>query len=215
MPRKIKTIVFDLDGTLVDTREDIANAVNAMLLHFGFEALTVEEVTDKVGQGITVLLQRVLPSSVSENLEAFHTFFYSYYAAHVADYSKPYDGVEETLAKLSHIKLAILTNKYREFGVQLLDSLRLTPYFVSVYGGGQPYPAKPAPEALLALLAEIGVDPADAMMVGDSPSDILTGQRAGTATCAVNYGYRSVTEMRNAGADIYLNTFSELLDYVI
>lgn len=215
MSKSYKAIVFDLDGTLVDTRVDIANAVNAMLMHFGFETLSVAEVTDKVGQGITVLLQRVLPADVSADFNELYSYFYTYYADHVADYSVPYKGVEGVLSSLAPIKLAILTNKDRILSIQLLDKLQLTNYFTVIYGGGMSYPAKPAPDALLALLDEIDIDPADALMVGDSPSDILTGKRAGTATCAVNFGYRPVEELRDAHADIYLNTIDELIEYVI
>lgn len=209
-----QAIVFDLDGTLIDTRDDVTNAVNATLKHAGLPALSCPEVTDKIGQGISILLQRAMPRCSMAEVREYRKYFYDFYREHIADFSRPYAGLRELLRKSTQYKFAILTNKDETLATELLQALQLDQFFQAIYGGGRPFPAKPAPDGLRALLQEMNINPAATLMIGDSPSDIVAGWNAGAVTCGALYGYRPETELRQAKADFYIAEPQELLSLI-
>jgi phosphoglycolate phosphatase len=200
-PHSIKLVVFDLDGTLIDSRLDLVHSVNAALRHIGRQALPDEVIASYVGDGAPILIQRalggeVVPESVvRKGLE----FFLSYYREHKLDLTTVYPGIVEALGAIQHSrngtssgaerKMAVLSNKPVNPSRAIVEALGLGKFFSQVYGGNSFSTKKPDPEGARKLLAEYGVPPEQAAMVGDSHVDILTGQNAGMHTIGVTYGF--------------------------
>ena len=196
-PHSIKLVIFDLDGTLIDSRLDLVHSVNAALRHIERPELPEDIIASYVGDGAPILIQRALggeavdESLVRKGLE----FFLSYYREHKLDHTTVYDGVREALAAMQSSengtprKLAVLTNKPVYPSRAIVDALGLGPYFSQVYGGNSFTTKKPDPEGALRLLAEAGVRPEQAAIVGDSHVDVRTGRNAGLWTVAVTYGF--------------------------
>jgi phosphoglycolate phosphatase len=184
-------IVFDLDGTLVDSQRDLADSANAMLGRYGAEPLGVAEVAAMVGDGARQLVARALEAArldvdVSTALEAF----LSLYEERLVSHTRPYPGIQETLDMLAgHARLAVLTNKPGRLSVQLLDHFNLSRYFASIIGADSTFQRKPDPAALRHLVAEASITPPAALMVGDSLVDVRTARAAGTGVCFVRYGF--------------------------
>ncbi|RMD94198.1 MAG: HAD family hydrolase [Calditrichaeota bacterium] len=191
----VQLLIFDLDGTIIDTRQDLTAAVNYALGQLGMPELDEKTVTSYVGDGITRLLQRVLHEPEEQVLKLGKSHFTAYYAAHLADNTRPYPGIVDMLEHFSGLKMALVTNKSQEFTLPLLEKLGLRKYFLRVIGGHAGFPAKPSPEAILNILASLGVSSSSAVMIGDSRNDILAGQAAKVHTCAVSWGYRPLPEL--------------------
>jgi phosphoglycolate phosphatase len=196
-PHSIKLVIFDLDGTLIDSRLDLVHSVNAALRHIHRPELPEEVIASYVGDGAPILIQRALGGQavdeavVRKGLE----FFLSYYREHKLDHTTVYDGVREALATIQQSgngvprKLAVLTNKPVNPSRAIVEALGLSPYFSQVYGGNSFATKKPEPEGALKLLSEAGVRPEQAAIVGDSHVDVRTGRNAGLWTVAVTYGF--------------------------
>jgi len=196
-PHSIKLVIFDLDGTLIDSRLDLVHSVNAALRHIGRPALPEEVIASYVGDGAPVLIQRALGGEtideglVRKGLE----FFLSYYREHKLDHTTVYPGIVEALAAIQHSgngtprKMAVLSNKPVGPSRAIVDALGLGGFFAQVYGGNSFASKKPEPEGALKLLQESGAQPDQAVIVGDSHTDIETGQNAGLWTVAVTYGF--------------------------
>ncbi len=196
-PHSIKFVIFDLDGTLIDSRLDLVHSVNAALRHIRRPELPEDVIASYVGDGAPILIQRALGGEavdealVRKGLE----FFLSYYREHKLDHTTVYEGVREALAAIQKSdngvprKMAILTNKPVNPSRAIIDALGLAPYFTQVYGGNSFATKKPDPEGALKLVAEAGVRPEQAAIVGDSHVDVRTGQNAGLWTVAVTYGF--------------------------
>lgn len=184
-------IVFDLDGTLVDSRRDLADAANAMLASYGVAPLGEDEVARMVGDGAAVLVGRLLerrglPAPRPEALERFLEAYNTRLTAH----TRPYDGIPEALAGAAAIApLAVLTNKPEEQTVAILDALGLRDPFRWVIGGNSRFPRKPDPASLQYLATEAGVGPGQVVLVGDSLVDVRTARNAGTRLCVARYGF--------------------------
>ena len=196
-PHSIKLVIFDLDGTLIDSRLDLVHSVNAALRHIGRPALPEDVIASYVGDGAPVLIQRALGGEtidegpVRKGLE----FFLSYYREHKLDHTTVYPGIVEALAAIQHSgngtprKMAVLSNKPVGPSRAIVDALGLGGFFAQVYGGNSFASKKPEPEGALKLLQESGAQPDQAVIVGDSHTDIETGQNAGLWTVAVTYGF--------------------------
>lgn len=196
-PHSIKLVIFDLDGTLIDSRLDLVHSVNAALRHIGHAELPEHVIASYVGDGAPVLIQRALGGEkieeavVRKGLE----FFLSYYREHKLDHTTVYTGVSEALASIqkstngSPRKLAVLTNKPVIPSKAIVEALGLAPYFIRVYGGNSFQSKKPDPEGARKLLEETRVRPEQAVIVGDSHTDIQTGHNAGLWTIGVTYGF--------------------------
>lgn len=184
-----RLLVFDLDGTLVDSKEDIANAVNVALESFDLPPLPNPVIYSYVGDGASALIRRALPTEKADLLPEVLDRFLAYYQRHLLDTTRAYPGVVEALRKWAGIyRMAVLTNKGVAMTQEILSGLSLDGYFFEVRGGDSFGTKKPDPEGLLHILREAGVDAQEAIMVGDSRNDVLAGKAAGALTCGVTYG---------------------------
>ena len=184
-------VVFDLDGTLVDSSRDLADAGNALLRSYGAPPIPPADVVAMVGDGARELVRRLLAAGrLAVPLNHALGRFIALYDARLTATTKPYEGVVEMLdAAFERARLAVLTNKPERATLRLLEALGLRKYFATVVGGDGALPRKPDPAGLVRLVAEAGVSPASALMVGDSPADVGTAVAAGVPLCLVRYGF--------------------------
>jgi phosphoglycolate phosphatase len=188
---KAALVVFDLDGTLVDSSVDLANGVNALLSGLGAAPIPTADVTAMVGEGAAVLVRRALSArGLDPATPGALDRFLAHYDAHLLDNTAPYPGIVETLDALSgRVGLAVLTNKPAHATELMLMGLGLRRYFRDVIGGDTSWGRKPAPAGLLHLCGRAGVEPAQTLLVGDSAVDLATARHAGTRVCLARYGF--------------------------
>lgn len=202
--------MFDLDGTLVDSRLDLVLSVNATLLHMGRPELPHEAIYKLVGSGAAVLVQRALGQGASEEeSERGLEFFLSYYREHMLDNTIAYPGVREGLEMLKNRPLAVLTNKPVKFSQAILEGLELAQYFRVVYGGNSFATKKPDPEGARVVLQDFQASPKEAMLVGDSEVDVRTARNAEMWCCGVSYGL-GLEGFRAHPPDLLLDSLTEL-----
>ena len=184
-------IIFDLDGTLIDSREDLAIAVNAMREHLQMPPLDQSLIESYVGNGVAMLVKRSLGPDASDGLaERGLEYFLRYYGAHALEHTRCYEGVPELLEKLSaqgHT-LAILTNKPERITTDIVGGLEIRDYFFRIYGGDSLFATKPDPEGIRLLMEEAHETASGTLMVGDSAVDVRTARNAGVRCCGVNWG---------------------------
>jgi phosphoglycolate phosphatase len=188
--------IFDLDGTLIDSKLDLANSVNATRVYMGLAPLDHDRVYSYIGSGAPVLIQRALGAEAgSDEVARALEFFLSHYDEHKLDHTRPYPGIVNALDELRAAgwQMAVLTNKPVNISRRIVDGLDLAPYFARVYGGNSFKEKKPHPIGVETLLAELDERPADAVMVGDSWVDVRTARNAGIKACGVNYGFQPET----------------------
>lgn len=206
----VRVLIFDLDGTLIDSKLDLALSINAMLERMGRRPLPHQTVYGFVGNGAPVLVRRALGEGVSDaEADAGLAYFLSYYRTHMLDNTVPYPGVREGLALLEKHPMAVLTNKPVNFSRAILDGLGFSRYFRYVYGGNSFEKKKPDPMGVQTLLRGLKAAPQEAMMVGDSEVDIKTARNAGTWACGVSYGL-GVDGLRAHPPDLMLDSLVEL-----
>lgn len=195
-----RIILFDLDGTLVDSLEDLTDAVNHMLAGFGKNPLTNRQVRTLVGKGARNLVQRALGSHLPADIEQGLLLFTQYNAAHIADKSRLYPGALQLLEKLMQNKLhlAIISNKQEALSRLILEVLGVDGFFKTICGGDSFPEMKPSPLPLLEVLSRNGFAIGDAVMVGDSINDIQAGKNASITTIGCTWGYGSQGELDNA-----------------
>ncbi len=184
-------IVFDLDGTLVDSHRDIANAANAVVEELGGARLADADITAMVGEGAALLVRRALTAAgLDPERPGALDRFLAHYGERLLEHTRPYPGTEETLARLERrVPMSVLTNKPQGPTELILKGLGLRRYFGEVAGGDTPSGRKPDPAGLLRLIDAAGVPPGRTLMVGDSPIDLQTARNAGTRICLVRYGF--------------------------
>ena len=211
-----KLYLFDLDGTLVDSLEDLADAANWMLAQSGFPTHSLEEYRRFVGNGVYKLVERALPEDRRSPAEvtAFKAVFDARYQAHCMDKTRPYPGIPSLLAGLKKrgAELAVLSNKSDAFVRQIVEGLLGSGLFSAIRGQREGVPKKPAPDGVWRLLEERGVSRPDALFIGDSDVDIETAQNAGLRSAGVTWGFRGREELTAAGADYLVTAPSQILD---
>ena len=207
----VRALIFDLDGTLIDSKRDLIYSVNAMLQEMGREQLREDTISGYIGHGAPQLIGRALGESATEvECERALKFFLGYYEDHKMDSTCAYPGVPEALEQLATFPMAILTNKPVRISRRILEALGLAKYFRAVYGGNSFETKKPDPQGAHAILREFAVAPSEALLIGDSEVDVQTARNARTLAAAVNYGFG--THDRAAyPADLYLDRLTELV----
>lgn len=212
---KYKAIIFDLDGTLLNTLEDLQGSVNAALAGFSMPPRTLDEVRTRVGNGIYKLIERAVPDDTDEKtVQAVFAAFRTHYAAHYKDKSAPYDGVLPLLRELRSrgIKTAVVSNKAHPMAKGLCDD-RFGALVDAVFGESESMPKKPDPQMVYAALDALGVTAGQTLYVGDSEVDCRTAQLAGLRFIAVLWGFRSESDLCTAGAAEFISAPAELLDF--
>ena len=214
-----KTVVFDLDGTLLNTIDDLADAGNRVCAARGWPQHTVEEYKYFVGNGIPKLVERFsppqarTPAVLADTLAAFQAD----YGAHLRDKTAPYPGIPALLARLkaAGVQLAVFSNKADPLARQVVADYFDTALFDAVRGALPGVPTKPAPQGTLALMQAIGADPAATLYVGDSNVDVDTAHNAGLPCCGVLWGFRTRQELTDAGAEHLAADAEELWNVIV
>jgi phosphoglycolate phosphatase len=213
---KIKLLVFDLDGTLIDSRLDLIHSVNAMLRHLGRPELPGDVVASYVGDGAPMLVRRALGDPDDKALlERSLQYFLDYYREHKLDHTHVYDGVAQALATIQPSQngiprhMAVLSNKPVNPSRAIVEALGLGKFFTRVYGGNSFPTKKPDPQGLFTILQETNSAPEESLMIGDSSIDIVTGRNAKLWTCGVTYGFAPHT-LPDAQPDVVVDTPQEL-----
>ncbi|MCI0340985.1 MAG: HAD-IA family hydrolase [Planctomycetales bacterium] len=201
MPRPT-ALLFDLDGTLVDSRADLAAAVNAGRRALGRAPLAVDVVTPMIGNGVAVLMERALPGASPAELEAGILEFRAFYDVHCCDATPAYPGIAEALGALQGLPLVVVSNKPAGLSETVLEGAGLRHFFLAVVGGDSTAAKKPDPAPVRRGLELAGARPGrGAVLVGDGPTDIAGGRAAGIATCAVGWGFTPLAALRAEGPD--------------
>ena len=206
----VRALIFDLDGTLIDSKLDLALAVNAALAEMGRPELAHESVSGFVGNGAPMLIQRSLGTGASEaECKTALEYFIRYYREHALDNTVPYPGVHEGLEQVSRMPMAVLTNKPERISKFILEGLGLAKYFQHIYGGNTFERKKPDPVGVGTILRDFGLGPRDVMIVGDSEIDVQTARSAGTWACGVTYGFGN-KRLAEDPPDLLIDSLTEL-----
>ena len=215
---KKQLVIFDLDGTLLDTVADLANATNMALEQCGYPTHSVETFYKFVGNGINKLFARALPAeqSTEENVLRVRSLFVPYYNEHNADCSRPYPGVVELLHTLQEggVLVAVASNKYHEATLKLVRHFFPDVNFAAIYGQREDVPIKPAPDIVYDILRDTGVSTEQTLYVGDSGVDMQTASNAGVESVGVTWGFRSEDELREYGATHLVHEANAILAFV-
>lgn len=210
----VRALIFDLDGTLIDSKLDLALAVNAALAEMGRRPLPHEQIFGYVGQGAPSLIARALGEGATEvECRRGLEFFIQYYSIHKLDNTVPYPGVRETLDALSGMAMAVLTNKPVGASRGILQGLGMADHFRIIYGGNSFERKKPDPMGVETILREFGTAAGQVMVVGDSEIDVQTARNAGAWICGVTYGFGS-HRLADFPPDLLVNNLTELLPHL-
>jgi phosphoglycolate phosphatase len=208
----IDAILFDLDGTLVDSRRDLAKSVRLLQKRFGTPCNSEEEVAAFVGDGVTKLVQRALPRLPPAKLEDAVAQFKRYYHDHCLDHTSVYPGVRETLRHFRRKKMAVVTNKPTRISGYILDRLDLAPFFAVLIGGDSLPNKKPHPEPVSNAMKTLRIlRPKRVVMVGDGSNDVLAGRAAGTRTCGVRSNIGDPHKLFKSKPDFILDAIADLM----
>lgn len=211
---KIDTIFFDVDGTLVDARRDIANAMNHVLKSMGLATLADETIISYVGTGVTYLIRKSLGTDDEALIEEGTRLYGDYYVAHAADEAFLYPHVGEILDYLKGKRKLILTNRYAAFADVLLNALGIRGHFEEIIGGDDETCLKPSACILDRVAKRLGIDKGRSLIVGDMDVDIMTGKNAGTKTCWVTYGLGKMDEIKSLKPDYIIEDLIELKEII-
>ncbi|MCI8506189.1 MAG: HAD family hydrolase [Lachnospiraceae bacterium] len=215
--KEYKGIIFDLDGTLINTLEDLADSVNEALERMGYPVWPVEAYRLKVGRGFRNLMENSVPEEVREDdsvIEQMLDFFVEAYDRRYMNKSHPYEGIDRLLDELVQkgVFLAVNSNKRTDYTEKLIDKLFHRIPFVGVFGERAGVPKKPDPAGALELCGRMGLEPEQVLYVGDSGTDMKTGKNAGMDTIGVGWGFRGFLELEENGAVYLAETVKDILD---
>lgn len=211
-------VIFDLDGTLVDSLEDLADSVNVVLKDHGYPTHNTEEYKRFVGNGTVKLIERALPKEARtpERVEELHGIFSGIYKENCLVKTAPYDGVRQVVEKLkdSGVKIAVASNKPDAFAKQIVEKLFGKDTFDIVAGQTDLLPKKPEPDIVFHIMDKLAANRDNTVYVGDSDVDVITGHNAGLKVCGCSWGFRTRSELVTAGADYILETAYDLLSVI-
>lgn len=214
----IKSVLFDLDGTLVNSLCDLATSCNLALESFGFPIHEIEKYKYFVGNGMQNLIEKILPENKRDNDTHKKVFdvFYDYYRQHFADKTVPYEGICELLGNLKKkgLKIGIISNKKHEMTLEVVNKLFDSSIFDVIYGKMEGYPTKPDVRLTLKLMEELGVKPDECVLVGDSGMDMAASVNAGCKGIGVLWGFRGKEELLENGADYIAEKPCEILNLI-
>lgn len=210
----LKLLIFDLDGTLADTGQDITDALNYALKPYGAKNYSVEETKMLVGSGISALLASLLPSDRTSpaDRKEVEARFLNFYSKHLLDNTVAYPHVNETLEKLNGYRKAVLSNKRTEYSKDILQQLGIAGHFDIIWGSDSVREKKPSPVPILDLLNKLQIPKEKAAIIGDSNYDVEAGRAAGVKVIGVTYGFRPRKYLE--GSDVILDSFDELLKVI-
>jgi phosphoglycolate phosphatase len=213
----VDLLLFDLDGTLIDSGSDLASSINLMLADLGRSPLTEARIGSFIGDGVRVLVHRSLTATHPDGLppdEVLHekgiALMHSHYADEMFRTTRLYPHVAETLAFFSNKRKAVVTSKEVRFTKLLLERFKIAEYFDSIVGGDTTPTRKPDPGPVLEAMRQLEGSARQTVMIGDSENDVYAGKRAGTYTCAVSYGFRTADELRKTEPDAIVERFDQL-----
>ncbi|HWN81482.1 MAG TPA: HAD-IA family hydrolase [Candidatus Udaeobacter sp.] len=206
----IDALIYDLDGTLIDSQLDLAHSVNAALADAGRPPKPVAQVASYVGDGVAVMLERAFEDATPVELMRALAVYRAHYRAHCLDHTRLYPGVRSTLEHFRHKRQAVVSNKPADFSRLIVAGLGLSEVLPVVIGGDTAGALKPDPAPVRAALAALGVGPHQAVMVGDGLTDLEAGRRAGLRTCAATYGLNERAVLAGGQPDYWINEFSAL-----
>jgi phosphoglycolate phosphatase len=209
--KEVDLFIFDLDGTLADSKKDIGSAINSTITSLGFDSFSEEEIVELVGNGIPKLLSGL---TGDDNEAAYHMFmkYAKYMDMHLLDTTKPFPGVLETLSGIGK-KKAIVTNKLSAMAEKVIAGLGMDHQIDLVVGADTASRMKPDPEPILYTIEKFGVEPSRTVMVGDTTDDVLSAKAAGVISCGVTYGFGKRDDLISAGAGVIIDSFPDLFDH--
>lgn len=214
----IKLVIFDLDGTLIDSLGDLAAAVEYALAQNGYPSNPPDSYRYFVGNGALKLIERALPKGASEEeIKRVHKTFSGRYREHCLELTKPYPGIEDMLRRLneSGIKLAVASNKPDEFSKQIVTALFGDDKFDTVHGKREGVPTKPSREIVDSIMSELSIGAEETVFVGDSNVDVQTAHNSGLKCIGCAWGFRGADELRDSGADIIAYNTKDIADIIL
>lgn len=214
---KYRLAMFDLDGTILNTLEDLTDSVNAVLQKHGFPTHSLDSICSFVGNGIFTLIQKALPANTDEEkLNAVFADFKVYYAAHCADKTKPYEGIVDLLSELRRagVLTAVVSNK-ADFAVKELADRYFNGLFDVAVGEREGVPRKPAPDSVFAVMRSLGCSAEESVYIGDSDVDVKTAKNANVDGIFVKWGFRSAKVLRACGAKMLVSTPDEIAKIIL
>jgi phosphoglycolate phosphatase len=207
----MRLLLYDLDGTLVDTLEDLSASANHMLRTLGSPTISSREVRRHVGRGVRELVRRCLKSDEPSRIDDGVRIYLAYYAQHRLDHARLYPGVREALEHFKSRRQAVVTNKPNPFSRDILEALGIARYFIDVIAGNSEFPKKPDPGAVRALMRAEAIGPEETLLIGDSPIDVETARNAGVGVVCLLHGLSDEAELSAASPDALVSDFAELL----
>jgi phosphoglycolate phosphatase len=213
MKKPVDLIMFDLDGTLADTGQDLADSVNHTRAHFNLTPLAEELVFAHVGRGVEHMLKHSLPEEYPHHFQEIMRIFLDRYEMHLLDSTVLYPGVYDALEHFRGKRRVVVSNKIRRLTVAVVRGLGVESYFDAIFGGDSAAEKKPDPALLNLALQRFQVPAATALIVGDGDTDVEAGKRAGVLTCGVTYGLGNKADLLAAKPDVMIDNIKELSDY--